>query len=40
MGAAGVVPKPFDPMKISEQIIDIWNNFQNSSAIKDGTNGR
>lgn len=26
-GAAGVLPKPFDPMKLSEQITTIWDNL-------------
>ncbi|HCM84325.1 MAG TPA: response regulator [Alphaproteobacteria bacterium] len=25
MGAAGVVPKPFDPMLITAQVTEIWN---------------
>lgn len=25
MGAIGVIPKPFDPMKLADQIRDIWN---------------
>ena len=27
MGAASVIPKPFDPMTISEQVIGIWEKF-------------
>lgn len=27
MGAAGIIPKPFDPMALSDQITDIWNRF-------------
>src|SRR5262245_38668552 len=40
MGAAGVVPKPFDPMKISDQVTDIWNDFQNAHKKREGTHGR
>ena len=27
LGAAGVIIKPFDPMTLSEQIIEIWNQM-------------
>tara|TARA_R110000764_G_scaffold121144_2_gene208858 strand:+ start:1361 stop:1747 length:387 start_codon:yes stop_codon:yes gene_type:complete len=27
LGAAGVIIKPFDPMTLSTQITDIWNNW-------------
>ena len=26
MGAIGVIPKPFDPMKLSNEIESVWNN--------------
>lgn len=28
MGAAGVIPKPFDPMTLSNQVQDIWDAMQ------------
>lgn len=27
LGAAGVIAKPFDPMKLADQVRDVWNKF-------------
>lgn len=27
LGAAGVIPKPFDPMTLAERVRDIWNSL-------------
>jgi putative two-component system response regulator len=28
LGAIGVIPKPFDPMRLSEQVFALWENRQ------------
>jgi len=30
LGAVGVVPKPFDPMQLSEQVASIWRTWQHA----------
>lgn len=27
LGAAGVIPKPFDPMRLAGQVTDLWNQL-------------
>ncbi|MDD3287382.1 MAG: response regulator [Alphaproteobacteria bacterium] len=33
LGAAGVIPKPFDPMKLTEQIQDIWGKHHEKQIV-------
>jgi hypothetical protein len=28
LGAAGVIVKPFDPMKLPDEVRSLWNDFQ------------
>jgi CheY-like chemotaxis protein len=28
LGAIGVIPKPFDPMRLSEQVFALWESRQ------------
>ena len=32
LGAAGVIPKPFDPMRLAEQVLTLWQNLTAGSA--------
>lgn len=32
LGAVGVITKPFDPMRLSQNILDIWNRYHDQGA--------
>jgi hypothetical protein len=34
MGAAGVIAKPFDPMRLAQQVFAIWNDLPPQAAVR------
>jgi CheY-like chemotaxis protein len=32
LGAAGVIPKPFDPMRLAQQVLTLWQNLSAGTA--------